>query len=224
MSLIKHIHIDGNQLIIINANDLEFSIPLNRLIKISTYKKNNTTYYNLDIFSYYNDLPDWLDGRHYFVHGSIGYVCLNLYHNPTMLEDLNSKQYLNEHYSMFSPQQLDKIGYFLCIDKTNNIYINISSISSFSFFIQLGNEVKMNRWDLLMETMSMVENTKSNNELMVKFKLCYGSYTIDVPVVTVIQGVLDYLIQFDGSQADLKVDKESYRKIDALHTLIRHRL
>ena len=224
MSLIKHIHINGNKIIIINVNNLEFSIPLDRLIKISTYKKNDTTYYNLDIFSYYNELPDWLDGKHYFVHGTIGYVCLNLYYNPTTLKELNSKQYLYEHYPMFLPQQLDKIGYFLCIDKTNNIHINISSISSFSFFIQLGNDVKMNRWDLLMETMSMVENTKSNNELMVKFKLCYDSYTIDVPAVTVIQGVLDYLIQFDDNQADLKVDNESYRKIDALHTLIQHHL
>ena len=142
-----------------------------------------------------------------------------------MLEDLNSKQYLNEHYSMFSPQQVDKIGYFLCVDKTNNIYINISSISSFSFFIQLGNEVKMNRFDLLMETMTVVGNVRSNNELMVKFKLCYDSYSIDIPVVALHQGVLDYLIQFDGSnQADLKFDKEYYRKIDALHTLILHHL
>lgn len=226
MSLIKHIHIDGNQLIIINVNDLEFSIPLNRLIKISTYKKNDTTYYNFDIYAYYKELPNWLDINSYFVHGTIGYVCLTLYHNPTTLEELNSKQYLDKHYPMVSPQQLDKIGYFLCIDKTNNIYINISFIISFSLFIQLRNDIKMNRWDLLMENMSMIanENVKSNNELRVKFKLCYDSYAIDVPIDSLHQCVLDYLIQFDDNQADLQIDKESYMKIDSLHSWIQQHL
>lgn len=208
MDFIKHIYVKDNKLIIISLNDLEFTIGLADVITISIDQENDISCYQLNIQLHNNPLPDWLHLNSYSNKNMFTYGSLKFYHDPVFVETLDSKKYLSKTNPILSPECLDELDEFLCVDNRNNTYVKISLINRFSIlppeqsyfeFLNSQNNPdyilnpNINKIRYMFGTTSIVETTYSENGNIIQLELLNNHYPIKVPVSILYQCLDKYL-------------------------------
>lgn len=208
MDFIKHIYVKDNKLIIINVNDLEFTIGLEYVITISIDQENDISCYQLDIQLHNNPVPDWLHLNSYTNKNMFTYGSLKFYHDPVYVDTLDGKKYLTTTNPILSPECLDELDEFLCVDNKNNTYVKISLINRFSIlppeqsyfeFVNSQNNPdyilnpNINKIRYTFGTTSIVETTYSENGTIIQLELLNNHYPIKVPVSILYQCLDNYL-------------------------------
>ena len=208
MDFIKHIYVKDNKLIIISLNDLEFTVGLEDVISISIEKEDDISCYQLNIQLHNNPVPDWLHLESYPNKNMFTYGSLKLYHDPVYVDTFNGKKHLNTTNPILSPECLDELDEFLCVDNKNNTYVKISLINRFSIlppeqsyfeFVNSQNNPdyilnpNINKIRYTFGTTSIVETTYSENGTIIQLELLNNHYPIKVPVSILYQCLDNYL-------------------------------
>lgn len=208
MDFIKHIYVKDNKLIIISLNDLEFTIGLEDVITISIVQENDISCYQLNIKLHNNQMPYWLHLNSYSNNNMFSYGCLRFYHDPVYVDTLDGKKYLTTTNPILSPECLDELDEFLCVDNKNNTYVKISLINRFSIlppeqsyfeFLNSQNNPdyilnpNINKIRYMFGTTSIVETTYSENGNIIQLELLNNHYPIKVPVSILYQCLDKYL-------------------------------